>query len=52
MKELFVLIESPDGKPYWQEAEWRENESVKTALGRLKALLGKRYRIRRWEVQA
>lgn len=50
MKRLFVLIERPDGSTYEQEAEWREGESIKSAIGRCKRMLGKSYWICDWYV--
>ena len=51
MKKLFVLVERPYGTTYWQEIEWRENESIKTAIGRAKRMLGKSYWICDWRVE-
>ena len=47
-QKLFVLIERPDGSTFEQEIEWREGESIKTALGRYARRIGKDYWICDW----
>lgn len=50
MKRLFVLVERQDGSTYEQEIEWRDNESVATALTRFKKVLGRGYHICDWYI--
>lgn len=49
-KRLFVLVEAPDGHTWEQEIEWRAGESVKTAIGRCKKMLGRGYWICDWYI--
>ena len=49
-KRLYCIVERPDGTTFEQEIDWREGESVKTALGRYKKMLGKSYWICDWYI--
>lgn len=48
MRKLYCVVEAPDGHTWEQEVQWNEGESVKTALGRYKRMLGKSYWICDW----
>ena len=49
-RTLIVVIEAPDGHTWKQKIDWRSGESVKTAIGRYKKMLGKSYWICDWYI--
>ena len=52
MERLYVCVEYRDGHTFWQEIEWKENDTVSQAILNYELLLGKGYHICDWRVDS